>query len=107
MEFGIIFLRSPVHPSPFSHAGHALRLLKKSKLESNVLFATFASEAPGTVEYGFDGSVASFQETSEQALQMFDTSLSKPVRLGLLLEEVQTISKGAFKMIMCDLHLSL
>ena len=106
MEFGIIFLHSSVDPSPFSHAGHALRLLKKSKLESNILFATFASEATGTVKYGFDSSVASFQETSGQALKMFDIALGKPVRLGFLLEELQTIPEEAFNMIMCDLHLS-
>ena len=89
MQFGIIFLRSSVN------AGRALELVKQSRLKSNALFATFASEATGTVEYGFDGSVASFQETSGQASKMFDIALLNPVRLDLLLEELQTISEGA------------
>ena len=96
IAFGIIFLRSPVDPSPFSHAGHAVQLVKKSKLESKILFATFASEGTSTFKYSFDGGVPSFQETSSpQASQMFDVALGRPVRLGLLLEELQTISEGA------------
>ena len=96
MQFGIIFLRSSVHPSPSEHsyAGRALEFVKKSRLKSNILFATFASEATGTIEYGFEGSVVSFQETCEQALKMFDIALGNPVRLDLLLEELQTISEG-------------
>ena len=61
----------------------------------------------GTVKYGFDSSVASFQETSGHAQEMFDIALREPVGLGRLLKELQIISKGAFDMIMCDLHLSL
>ena len=97
MQFGIIFLHCLIHPSPSepSHAGHALKLVKQSRLKSNALFATFASEATGTVKYGFDGSVASFQETSGQALKMFDIALRNPVRLDPLLEELQTISEVA------------
>ena len=98
MQFGIIYLRtSRAHPSSFEHslAGRALELVKQSKLNSNTLFATFASGETGTLEYGFDGSVASFQETSEQALKMFDIALCNRVRLDILLEEQQTISEGA------------
>ena len=58
------------------------------------LYATFASDATGTVKYGFDSSVASFQETSGQSLKMFDIALGEPVRLDLLLEELQTFSEG-------------
>ena len=109
MQFGIIYLRTSVDPSPSasSHAGRILKLVKQSRLQSNILFATFASEAMGTVKYGFDSTVASFQETSGHAREMFDIALRKPVEVGFLLEELQTISKGAFDMIMCDLHLSL
>ena len=109
MQFGIIYLRSSVDPSPSesSHAGRMLKLVKQSRLQSNILFATFASKAMGTVKYDFDSSVASFQETSGHARDMFDIALRKPVKFGFLLEELQTISKGAFDMIMCDLHLSL
>ena len=94
MQFGIIYLRDP---SPFepSHAGHALKLVDQSKLKSNALFATFASEPTDTIEYDFDGSVASFQETSGQALKMFDIVLRNPIRLDFLLEELQIISGGA------------
>jgi hypothetical protein len=98
MQFGVIFLRSSVHLSPSepSHTGRALELVKQSRLESNTLFATFASEATDTAGYGFDGSVVSFQETSpRQALEMFDIALGNPVRLDLLLEELQTISERA------------
>ena len=106
MEFGIIYLCSSVHlsPSESSYAGRALKLLKESELKSNILFATFASEATSTVKYGFDGSVAS---ESGHAQEMFDIALGKPVRLSLLLKELQIISEGTFKMIMCDLHLRL
>jgi hypothetical protein len=93
MQFGIIFLHSSIHPSPSQ--GRALELVKQSRLKSNALFATFASEATGTAKYGFDGSVASFQESSGQALKMFNNALRNPVRLDLLLEELQTISEGA------------
>ena len=82
-------------PSEPSHAGRALELVKQSGLESNALFATFASEPIGTIEYGFDGSVVSFQDTQEQALKMFNIALRKPISLDLLLAELQTISKGA------------
>ena len=97
MQFGVIFLRSSVHPPPseHSHTGRALELVKQSGLSSNALFATFVNKATGTIEYGFDGSVASFQETTEQALKMFDIALSKPVKLDLLLKELQTILEGA------------
>ena len=105
MQFGIIYLRSGVHPLSFEQF-HALELVKQSRLKSNTLYATFASDATGTVKYGFDSSVASFQETSGQALKMFDIALGEPVRLDLLLEELQTFSEGAFNMIMYDLHLS-
>ena len=88
-QFGIIFLRSSLHPVP-SHAGRALEAVKQSRLKSNILFVTFASEATGTVEYGFDRSVASFQETGGQALKMFDIALRNPVGLDLL-EELQNI----------------
>ena len=81
------------HPST-SHAGPALDLVKQSGLKSHTLFATFANEATGTVEYGFDGSVYSFQETREQALEMFDIVLRNPVSRDLLLKELQTISEG-------------
>ena len=98
-QFGVIFLRSSVHPSPseHSHVGRALELVKQSGLNSNTLFATFVNEAlaTGTIEYGFDGSVASFQETTEQAFKMFNIALSKPIKLDLLLKELQTISEGA------------
>ena len=105
MQFGIIYLRSGVHPLSFEQF-HALELVKQSRLKSNTLYATFASDATGTVKYGFDSSVASFQETSGQSLKMFDIALGEPVRLDLLLEELQTFSEGAFNMIMYDLHLS-
>ena len=62
-----------------------MELVKQSGLKYNTLFATFASEAAGTVEYGFDGSA---QETSGQALEMSDTALSNPVGLDLLLKEL-------------------
>ena len=109
MKFGIIYLCTSVDQSPSesSHTGRALKLVEQSRLKSNILFATFTSEVPGTVEYGFDGSVASFQETSEQAFKMLDIALENPVRLHLLLEELQTISEGGFNMIMWDLRLSL
>ena len=109
MQFGIIYLCSSVDPLPSesSHAGRVLKLVKQSKLQSNILFATFASEAMGTVQYGFNSSVASFQGTRGHALEMFNIALRKPVGLGLLLEELRIISKGAFDMIMCDLHLNL
>ena len=109
IKFGIIYLGSRPHPSSFEHfhAWRASELVKQSGLKSNILFATFAGEATGTVKYGFDGSVASFQETSRHAQEMFDIALRRPVRLGLLLKEVQTISEGVFNMIMCDLHSSL
>ena len=108
MEFGIIYLCTSVDlsPSESSHAGRALKLVKESTLKYNILFATFASQATGAAKYGFDSSVASFQETSEQALKMLDIALSKPIRLEVLLEELQTISEGAFDMIMCDHHMS-
>ena len=86
MQFGIIFLPSPSEPS---HA--VLELVKQSRLKSNALFATFASEATATAEN--DGLV--FQETSAQALQMFDIVIRNPVSLDLLLKELQTISEGA------------
>ena len=89
-QFGIIFLRSSLHPVP-SHAGRALEAVKQSRLKSNILFVTFASKATGTVEYDFDRSVASFQETGGQALKMFDIALRNPVGLDLLLEELQNI----------------
>lgn len=95
MIFGIIYLRSRVHPPSSELGGRALELVKQSGLQSNILFASFASEATGTVKYGFDGSVASPQETSEQALEMFDIALGKPVKLDLLLEELRTISEVA------------
>ena len=93
MQFGIVFLRSS---SP-SHAGHMLELVKhwQSGLKSNTLFATFASETTGTAKYGFDGSVASFQETRGQASNMFDIALRKPVGLDLLLKQLQIILEGA------------
>ena len=69
------------------------KLLKQSRLKSNALFATFASEATGTVKDGFDDSLV-FQETSGQALKMFDIVLRNPVSRDLLLEELQTISEG-------------
>ena len=96
MKFGIIVLRSSVHPSPSepSHAGRTFELVKQSRLKSNALFATFASEATGTIRYDLDGSVASFQKTSEQALELFDCALDKPVSLESLLEELQAISDG-------------
>ena len=78
----------------------------QSRLQSNTLYANFASDATGTVKYGFDSSVASFQETSGHAREMFDIALGKPVILGLLLKEVQAFLEGAFNMIMCDLHSS-
>ena len=84
-----------------------MELVKQSRLKSNILFATFTSEAPGIVEYDFDGNVASLQETSGHTREMFDIALRKPVKFGFLLEELQTISKGAFNMIMYDQHLSL
>ena len=87
MQFGIIFLPSP------SHAGSVSELIKQSKLKSNALFATFASEATGTVKDGFDDSLV-FQETSGQALKMFDIVLRNPVNRDLLLTELQTISEG-------------
>ena len=94
MQFGVIFLHGSVlHPSS-SQAGRALELVKQSGLKSKTLFATFASEATGTIGYDFDGSVASFQETSEQASKMFDIALRNPVTLDLLLAELQTISEG-------------
>ena len=103
MQFGIICLH---HPSSFEHfhAWHALELVeqwralglvKQSRLKSHTLFATFASEPTGAVQYGFNGGVAFFQETREQALEMFDIALCNPVRLDLLLEELAIISKGA------------
>ena len=96
MEFGIIYLRSGVHPLSFEQF-HALELVKQSRLKSNTVYATFASDATGTVKYGFDSSVsASFQETTGQALKMFDIALGKPVGLDFLLEELRTISEGAF-----------
>ena len=108
MQFGIIYLCTSIHPSSeSSHAGRTLKLVKQSRLKSNILFATFTSKAPGIVEYGFDGNVASFQETSGHAREMCDIALRKPVKLGFLLKELQTISKGAFDMIMCDLLLRL
>ena len=106
MQFGIIYLRSGFHPSSFEQF-HALELVKQSGLKSNTLYASFVSDATGTVKYGFDSSVASFQETSGHAREMFDTALGKPVRLHLLLEKLQTISEGAFTMILYVLHLSL
>ena len=93
MLFGIIYLHNP-SPSKPSRPGRALKLLERSGLKDNALFATFASEATGTVQYGFN---SSFQKTGEQALEMFDTALGKPVELDLLLKELQTISKGARK----------
>ena len=107
MQFGIICLRSQVDPLSFGHfhAGRALELVEQSRLKSNTLFATFVSEATDTPEYRFDGSVASFQENREQALKMFGIALGKPVKLDLLLEELQTISEGGKELIMCDLHL--
>ena len=91
MQFGIICLRNP-SPSEPSHAGRrALKLVKQTGLKSNALFATFASEATATAEN--DGLV--FQETSAQALQMFDIVFRNPVSLDLLLKELQTISEGA------------
>ena len=93
MQFGIIFLHDSVHPS-LSEPPHGA-CVKQFGLKSNTLFATFAGEALGAVEYDFNGSVASFQETKEQALKMFDIALSKPVGLDKLLEEQQTISEGA------------
>ena len=95
MQFGIIFLQSPVHSSPFPQSGRAVKLLKKSRLRSNILFATFASEATSTVEYDFDGDVASFQETNEQALEMFDIALRNALSLDLLLEKLPSISEGS------------
>ena len=94
MQFGIIYLRNS-SLSESSHAGRALELVKQSGLKSNAVFATFASEATGAVEYGFDGSVASFQETRGQALKMFDIALRNPISFDLLLEELQTMSEGA------------
>ena len=89
MKFGIIFLHSSLHPpAPFEE------LIEQSRLKSSALLATFAREATGAVEYGFDGSVASFQETSEQVLEMFDIALRNPVSLDLLLEKLRTISEG-------------
>ena len=108
MQFGIIYLRtSRAHPSSFEDflAGRALELVKQSRLNSKTLFATFASEATGTAESGFDDSVAPLQETSGQAL--FDIALGNFVRLDLLLEGLQAILEGAINMIMCDLHVSL
>ena len=93
MQFGTIHLRNPSLSEP-SHAGRALELVKQSGLKSHALFATSASEATGAVEYGFDGSVASFQETREQALKMFDIALRNPISLDLL-EKLQTMSEGA------------
>ena len=98
MQFGIIYLRSGVHPLSFEQF-HALELVKQSRLKSNTLYATFASDATGTVKYGFDSSVACFQETGH-AREMFDTALGKPVRLDPLLEGLQAISEGAINMIM-------
>ena len=101
MQFGIIYLRtSRAHPSSFEHflAGRALELVKQSRLNSNTLFATFASEAKDTAESGFGDSVAPLQETSGQAL--FDIALSNSVRLDPLLEGLQAISEGAINMIM-------
>ena len=89
MQFGIIFLPPPSGPS---HA-RTLKLLKQSELKFNALFATFAGEATGTVEDGFDDSLV-FQETSGQALKMFDIVLRNPVSRDLLLKELQTISEG-------------
>ena len=94
MQFGIIFLRSSVHTSPFEHF-QALELVEQSGLKSKTLFATFASKSKVTVKYGFDAPVASFQKTRGQALKMFDIALRNPVTLDLLLEELQTISEGA------------
>lgn len=90
---GIIYLGSRPHPSSFEHfhAWRASELVKQSGLKSIILFATFAGEATGTVKYGFDDSVASFQETGGQALKMFDIALRNPVGLDLLLEELQNI----------------
>ena len=84
MQFGIIFLPSP------SHAGSVSELIKQSKLKSNALFATFASEATGTVKDGFDDTLV-FQESSGQALKMLDIVLRNPVSRDLLLKELQTI----------------
>lgn len=98
MQFGIIFLHDSVYPPPSEvpHAGCALECVKQSGLQSNILFATFASQATGAVKYGFDSNVASFQGTSGHTTQeMFDTALGMPVELSLLLEELQTISVGA------------
>ena len=72
--------------------GRALELVEQSGLESNAIFATFASDP---IEYGFDGSVVSFQDTQEQALKMFHIALCNPVSLDFLLEELQIISVGA------------
>lgn len=83
-----------VERSELSDAGPALELVKQSGLKSNAILATSASEATGAVEYGFDGSVASFQETTEQALEMFNIALHNPVSLNLLLDELQNISEG-------------
>ena len=106
MQFGIIYLRSGVHPLSFEQF-HALELVKQSGLESNTLYASFVSDATGTVKYGFDSSAASSQGTSGHAPEMFDAALGNPIRLDLLLEKLQTISEGAFNMILYDLHLSL
>ena len=71
-----------------------MELVQHSELKSNTLFATFASGATATVEYGFNGSVASFQDTKEQASKMLDIALRNPVGLDALLEELQTISEA-------------
>ena len=84
-----------------------LKLVKQSTLNSKVLFATFTSQATGAAKYGFDSSVTSFQETRGHALEMFNIALRMPVGLNFLLQELQTISIGAFDMIMCDLLLRL
>ena len=84
-----------------------LNSIKQSTLKSNILFATFASQATDTTKYGFDSSVASFQETRGHALEMFNIALRKPAGLDPLKKNLQIISEGSFDMIMCDFHLSL
>jgi len=94
MQFGVIFLHSSIHPEPF-RAGRASKLVEQSGFKFSALFATFASEATGTVhsQYDFDGSVASFQETTGQTSKMFDIALRNPVSLDRLLEGLQAISE--------------
>jgi len=93
MQFGVIFLHSSIHPEHF-HAGRASQLVEQSGFKFSALFATFASEATHS-EYGFDGSVASFQETTGHTSKMFDIALRNPVSLDRLLEGLQAISEWA------------